>query len=57
MGRNYNGHRLLYQVLSARTTQATFLYDPADRRSTMTYGNSTQTTWTLDNDSQVTDLR
>ena len=54
--RNYNNHRLLYQVLAGSTTQATFAYDPADRRSTMTYGNSAVTTWTLDKNSQVTAL-
>ena len=54
--RNYNNHRLLYQVLAGSTTQATFAYDPADRRSTMTYGNSAVTTWTLDNNSRVTNL-
>ncbi len=54
--RNYNNHRLLYQVLAGSTTQATFAYDPADRRSTMTCGNSAVTTWTLDKNSQVTAL-
>ena len=54
IGRNYNDHRLLNQVLAGSSTQATFAYDPADRRSTMTYGNSAVTTWTLDNDSRIT---
>ena len=42
--------------MAGSTTQATFAYDPADRRSTMTYGNSAVTTWTLDKNSQVTEL-
>ena len=54
VGRNYNGHRLLNQVLAGSTTQATFGYDEADRRTTMTYGNSALTTWALDNDSRIT---
>ena len=57
IGRNYNDHRLLYQRLVGSSTQATFGYDPADRRKTMVYGNSGETTnWTLDADSRVTAL-
>jgi YD repeat-containing protein len=56
IGRNYNDHRLLYQTLAGSTTQATFTYDPADRRATMAYANSTTTNWTLDANSRVTNL-
>jgi RHS repeat-associated protein len=55
-GRSYNDHRLLFQTLIGSGTQATFVYDPADRRGTMTYANSAVTTWTLDADSRVTGL-
>ena len=57
IGRNYNDHRLLYQTLVGSSTQATFGYDPADRRISMVYGNSGEvTSGTLDNDGRVTDL-
>lgn len=55
--RSYNANRLLDQTLIGGVAQATFSYDTADRRSQRLYANGTQTNWTLDANSRVTDLK
>ncbi|MGB6514963.1 MAG: hypothetical protein WBF57_18695, partial [Mycobacterium sp.] len=54
--RTYNANRLLSQTLIGGAVQATFGYDTADRRTQRIYINGTQTNWTLDANSRVTDL-
>ncbi len=53
--RTYNANRLLSpETLIGGTAQATFGYDTADRCTQRTYINGTQTNWTLDANSRVT---